>query len=192
MHSKHAEDLAQRILEQLDSAWCVKLKELKDEIEELLGHFKNLKGKDRIAGCRTWARFCLEKLHRTDRAVRKMLAAANAKAQQNSAEQSSASPKTEERSESGEKKGTEDEQRRTAKEKSPLSKAEEERIAKGQAISKTVGYLDRFDSEEFRAKFAEFWREIRKEFGDKIASGGAKKPTATATLESVPEPMEVA
>jgi hypothetical protein len=170
VHNKHAEDLAQRIQEQLDGAWCVKLKELKDELKELLGHFKKLKGKDRIAGCRTWAEFCEKKLHRTDRAVRKMLNDTNGKGQQNSAEQSSASPKTEEPSEAN---------------------AYEQSIAKDQAISKTIGYLDRFDGKEFRTKFAEFWRELRNELWDKIAPAGAKKPAATAILESVPESAEV-
>jgi len=88
-----AENLASRILTELDAALCVKLKERKAEIEELRDYFKDLKGKETIAGCKTWAEFCEKKLHRTDRAVRKMLAApkpSKAKEQQSSAEQSSA------------------------------------------------------------------------------------------------------
>ncbi|HTA22658.1 MAG TPA: hypothetical protein VK763_03925 [Terriglobales bacterium] len=185
MHNKHAEDLAQRILEQLESAWCVKLKELKDEIEELLVHFRNLKGKQAIAGCKTWAQFCERKLHRTDRAVRKMLRPPQAKAQQRPAEQSSASPNaggpSEASDESGEKEETEGRQRKTAKKTPPLSKPEEDRIAKDQAISKTIGYLNRFDGKEFRTKFVDFWHELRNEMWDKLAPAGAKKPPAMAT-----------
>jgi hypothetical protein len=199
VHNKLAEDLAQRILEQLDSAWCVKLKELKDLIEELLVHFRNLKGKQTIAGCKTWAEFCEKKLHRTDRAVRKMLAGgkpSKAKGQQSPAEQSSASPSaggpSEASDEEGGEGGRERKQRKTTKQNPPLSKAEEERIAKDQAISKATGYLNRFDGKDFRMKLAEFWRELRNEMWDKIAPTGAKKPAATATLESVPESAEVA
>jgi hypothetical protein len=56
------------------------------------------------------------------------------------------------------------------KETPPLSKADEEKIAKDQAISKTIGYLSKFDSgKEFRAKFADFVRELREEFLDNLA-----------------------
>jgi len=178
--NKHAEDLAQRLLAQLDGAWCVKLKERKTEIEELLVHFKNLRG-GTIAGCKNWDEFCQRKLHRTARAVRKMLAdrkPSQANEQQSHAEQSSASPTAEEPFEAGDensqKEGTESGQQKTAKEISPLSKVDEEkiaeRIARDQAVSKTTGYLSKFDSaKEFRAKFADFLRELREEFSDSLA-----------------------
>jgi hypothetical protein len=93
--SKHiqAEELASRILGQLDDALCVKLKELKDDLERLRDEFKDLNGGETIAGCKTWAEFCEKKLHRTDRAVRKMLAGAKSERPmepQKPAEQSSA------------------------------------------------------------------------------------------------------
>jgi hypothetical protein len=69
-----AKKLAAIILEQIDGVLCVKLKQLKPEVEELRGHFKKLKAKDRIEGCRTWEQFCSDKLGRTASAVRKMLA----------------------------------------------------------------------------------------------------------------------
>jgi hypothetical protein len=95
--NNRAENLASRILTQRDAAICVKLRDLKSDVLELRGHFKNLKGKATIAGCKTWAEFCEKKLHRTDRAVRKMLAGSKlkqAKEPQGPAEQSSA-PSTE-------------------------------------------------------------------------------------------------
>ena len=82
-----AEELASRILNELEDAVCIKLKELKDDLKILRTHFKNLKRGDSIAGCKTWAQFCSRKLHRTDRAVRKLL--------EQRAEKSSAEPEGE-------------------------------------------------------------------------------------------------
>lgn len=56
-------------------ALTTKLKELLPQIEETREDFRKLKGNQTIAGCKTWKQFCLEKLHRTDSAVRKLLAA---------------------------------------------------------------------------------------------------------------------
>lgn len=190
-----AENLASRILIQLDAAICVKLKELKGDLEELRVHFKKLKGRDRIAGCRTWAEFCENKLHRTDRAVRKMLREQSAETQQSRAEQSSAVPETKELSNS-QSAAPEEEvkaamKRKTPNETSPLSEADEARIAKNQAMSKTIGYLILFDGKDLRRKLAEFWHELRNDLWDKIAPTGAKKPAATVPLESSPEKSEM-
>jgi hypothetical protein len=70
MSTSQAEKLAIQILKELDQAVCVKLRQLKPKLEKLRAHFKT-KG------------FCKKKLNRTDRAVRKLLAA----------EKSSARPK---------------------------------------------------------------------------------------------------
>jgi hypothetical protein len=64
-------------------------------------------------------------------------------------------------------------------------------IDKAKAVVAAIHYLNRFEGNEFRAKLAEFWRELRNELWDKIEPAGAKKPAATAALESVPEPAEV-
>jgi len=56
-------------------ALTAKLRELKPQIEELRKDFRKLKGTQEIAGCKTWKQFCKDKLHRTDSAVRKLLAA---------------------------------------------------------------------------------------------------------------------
>jgi len=56
-------------------ALTAKLRELKPQIEELRKDFRKLKGTQEIAGCKTWKQFCKERLHRTDSAVRKLLAA---------------------------------------------------------------------------------------------------------------------
>jgi hypothetical protein len=56
------------------AALTVKLRDLKPQIEELRGDFRKLKGNQKIAGCKTWTHFCKEKLHRTDSALRKLLA----------------------------------------------------------------------------------------------------------------------
>lgn len=161
--SSEAENLANRILKQLEHALCVKLKELKEDIKELRSDFNNLKGKETIAGCKSWAEFCQKKLHRTDRAVRKMLAdpkPSQAEEQHNPAEQSSASSETEDT----------ERERKTAEKPPALSKAEEEEIARNQAIAKTIGYLSRFDGgKEFRVRLADFVRELREEFSDNLA-----------------------
>jgi hypothetical protein len=78
-----AEKLALQVLEELDQAICVKLRQLKPRLEKLRAYFKELRGTEQIAGCKTWKEFCRNKLNRTGRAVRKLLAA----------EQSSARPK---------------------------------------------------------------------------------------------------
>ncbi len=128
-----AEKLAKHILEQLDGVLCSKLKELKVDLQELRSHFKVIKGKDRIAGCKTWEEFCKKKLHRTDRAVRKMLAGPKPKAEPKAkAEQSSAK----------------------------LSEADAATIAKGQAIAKAAAYLGNFKGEEFKVKLNEFVQEL--------------------------------
>jgi hypothetical protein len=72
--NQQAEKRASHLLAQLN-ALCVKLKELKEEIALLRDDFKNLKGQEKIAGCKTWKEFCQRRLHRTDRAVRKLLGA---------------------------------------------------------------------------------------------------------------------
>ena len=72
--NQQAEKRASHVLTQLN-AFCTKLRELKDEIAQLRNDFKNLKEQETIAGCKTWKEFCERKLHRTDRAVRKLLGA---------------------------------------------------------------------------------------------------------------------
>src|SRR5262249_55451680 len=42
----------------------------------------------------------------------------------------------------------------------PLGEEAADAIAKGEALSKTIGYLDRFSGKVFRFKFAEFWRDL--------------------------------
>lgn len=74
MNIEQAEQLASHILKALDESFCLKLRELKPEIEKLRAHFKNLGKSEQIAGCKTWKEFCRVKLHRTDRAVRLLLA----------------------------------------------------------------------------------------------------------------------
>ena len=83
MSIPQAEKLARQVLEELDQAVCVKLRQLKPKLERLRAHFKTKGGTEQIAGCKTWKEFCKKKLNRTDRAVRKLLAA----------EKSSARPK---------------------------------------------------------------------------------------------------
>lgn len=62
---------------------------------------------------------------------------------------------------------------------------------KNKALTEAGKYLDQFEAgKPFRAKFAEYWRELRSKFWQKIAPVGAKKQAATATLE--PEAMEAA
>jgi len=76
MSKKTQEDpnqLAERILSQLDTVLCVKLRELKDDLVKLRDHFKDPKVKKPIARCKTWAEFCENQLRRTDRAVRNLL-----------------------------------------------------------------------------------------------------------------------
>jgi hypothetical protein len=68
-----AEQRAISVRAQLDSV-CSKLAELKPLIVELRRDFK-CKPKDALlAGCRTWTEFCQKSLHRTDRAVQKLIA----------------------------------------------------------------------------------------------------------------------
>lgn len=71
---KKANELADSVIAAM-GALTVKLRELKPRIEELRRDFRKLKGNQTIAGCKTWTQFCKEKLHRTDIAVRKVLAA---------------------------------------------------------------------------------------------------------------------
>jgi hypothetical protein len=66
--------LAAEILGHLNGVMTKKLRELKPQLQELRLCFTKLGKRNRIEGCRTWAQFCSEKLHRTDRAVRKLLA----------------------------------------------------------------------------------------------------------------------
>jgi hypothetical protein len=78
MNIKQAEALASRILNVLEESLCIKLRELKPQLEELRSHFKELKKSGgRIAGCKTWDEFCTKKLHRTRRAVNTLLSQAN-------------------------------------------------------------------------------------------------------------------
>ena len=81
-----------------------------------------------------------------------------------------------------------------AKERS--SREQEESLLtmfKNKALTEAGKYLDQFEAgKPFRAKFAEYWRELRTKFWDKIARAGAKKPAVTATLELEPEAMEAA
>ena len=76
------------------SALTAKLRELKPEIEESRRDFRKLKGNQTIAGCKTWNQFCKSQLHRTDRAVRMMLAESPERTNEkrNSAEETSAKP----------------------------------------------------------------------------------------------------
>ena len=78
MTNEGAEALASQVLEQID-AICIKLRELKPQLEQLRGCFQGLsKSKGTIAGCRTWNEFCTTKLHRTRRAVNGLLSGAKA------------------------------------------------------------------------------------------------------------------
>lgn len=62
---------------------------------------------------------------------------------------------------------------------------------KNKALTEAGKYLDQFEAgKPFRTKFAEYWRELRSKFWQKIAPVGAKKPAATTTLE--PEAIEAA
>jgi len=72
---KKANELADSVIAAM-GALTAKLREFKPQIEELRRDFRKLKGNQEIAGCKTWKHFCKEKLHRTDSAVRKLLAAA--------------------------------------------------------------------------------------------------------------------
>jgi hypothetical protein len=88
-----AKKLAANILGQLEGVLTVKLRELKPQLQELRLCFKKLGKHDRIESCRTWKQFCSDKLHRTDRDVRKLLAEVKAgknEETQAEAEQSSA------------------------------------------------------------------------------------------------------
>ena len=72
---KAARKRANTLLATLDSVICHKLAELKPKIIELREDFKRKPKAARIAGCKTWTGFYYEKkLHRTDRAVQKLLA----------------------------------------------------------------------------------------------------------------------
>lgn len=72
--NKKHEELANRILAELDGVLLKKLKELKPELLELRGYFQEKGRSGNILGCETWAAFCSEKLHRTKQAVNQMLA----------------------------------------------------------------------------------------------------------------------
>jgi len=85
-----AKKLAADILGQLEGVLTVKLRELKPQLEELRQCFKTLSKGDRIEGCRTWEQFCSDKLHRTDRAVRQLLANSKSEDREVRAEESSA------------------------------------------------------------------------------------------------------
>jgi hypothetical protein len=74
----------------------------------------------------------------------------------------------------------------------PLGADAASTIDKSKAIVAAIHYLARYEGKAFRAKFAEFWRELRNELWEKATPAGAKKPAATATLESLPESAEVA
>jgi hypothetical protein len=69
----------------------------------------------------------------------------------------------------------------------PLGADAADAIAKNQALVKAIGYLDRFSGEALRAKLAEFFKELRREFLDKLIPAGAKKPASSASMESQPE-----
>jgi len=56
------------------SVVCRKLAELKPQLKALREDFKKKPKGTKIAGCRTWTDFCQKQLHRTDRAVQKLLA----------------------------------------------------------------------------------------------------------------------
>jgi hypothetical protein len=74
MNIREAEALATVILNAVDKVLCIKLRDLKPQLEKLRLHFKELKKSGgRIAGCTTWDEFCREKLHRTRRAVNALL-----------------------------------------------------------------------------------------------------------------------
>jgi len=70
---KKAEELASSILQEF-GPFCAKLRSMKSKIEKLRDYFKAKDQKETVAGCSTWAQFCERKLHRTDRAVRLLLA----------------------------------------------------------------------------------------------------------------------
>jgi len=72
--NKKHEELAKRILVELDGVMLKKLKELKPELLELRGYFQEKGRSGNILGCETWAAFCSEKLHRSKQAVNQMLA----------------------------------------------------------------------------------------------------------------------
>ena len=77
MSIRQAEALASCILNALDEALCIKLRDLTPQLEELRSHFKELKKYGgRIVGCKTWDEFCRKRLHRTRRAVNMLLCGA--------------------------------------------------------------------------------------------------------------------
>src|ERR1700687_1848236 len=49
------------------------------------------------------------------------------------------------------------------KQKPDLPAAENDRIAKGQAITKAIGYFQRFEGEDLRERFEQFVAELRRE-----------------------------
>ena len=71
---KHYENLAKKILGEVDGVITLKIRELKDELTELREGFRTSKPKQSISGCKTWDKFCTSKLHRTKRAVNLLLA----------------------------------------------------------------------------------------------------------------------
>jgi hypothetical protein len=90
---KKANELADSVIAAM-GVLTVKLRELKPQIQELRTAFGKLKGNQTIARCKTWNQFCKSQLHRTDRAVRMMLAESPERTNEkrNSAEKTSAKP----------------------------------------------------------------------------------------------------
>jgi len=72
---QQANELADAVISAVEGTLTAKLREFKPQLEELRKDFRKLKGTQEIAGCKTWKQFCKEKLHRSDSAVRKLLAA---------------------------------------------------------------------------------------------------------------------
>jgi hypothetical protein len=66
------EKLAAQVVETFTGC-CTKLKELKKDIEQIRQWFKDLKGSQTLAGCRSFKEFCEKRLNRTEQAVYAML-----------------------------------------------------------------------------------------------------------------------
>src|ERR1700739_2366967 len=72
------EKLAERVEKLVGEAFNMydgaleKLKELRPMIAQLRQQFMELKPGEKIAGCRTWTKYCEQVLHRTDRRIRQV------------------------------------------------------------------------------------------------------------------------
>jgi|ERR1700685_1353855 len=138
-------ELATTILSELNGVVTCKLKELKVPLGELRDIFKHLKGHS-ILGCKTWKEFCEQKLHRTDRAVRMLLA------------------------EEDEKRTLAEETSAPSNKKDNAKLPETPEIARSKALAAAIHYLSPFEDEgeTLKNKLQELWKELTVRFADKL------------------------